>query len=154
MDDSIFDRHLDDQLCFRLYRASNGINRLYAHALQSFNLTFPQYIVLLALWDHNGTPITTIGAQTGMGIGTINPILKRLTEAGWLEKKPHPTDGRTMLIYLTAKAYASKSAINQAILREVTAYDFAGLNIPELMNQLGILLERMDESNHQDDRRH
>ncbi|WP_373751443.1 MarR family winged helix-turn-helix transcriptional regulator [Jeotgalibaca porci] len=87
MDESIFDRQLDEQLCFRLYRASNGINKMYGRALKIFQLTFPQYLVLLALWDNDGLPITTIGSQVGMGIGTLNPILKRMTEHDWIEKK-------------------------------------------------------------------
>ncbi|WP_373768464.1 MarR family winged helix-turn-helix transcriptional regulator, partial [Jeotgalibaca porci] len=104
MDESIFDRQLDEQLCFRLYRASNGINKMYGRALKIFQLTFPQYLVLLALWDNDGLPITTIGSQVGMGIGTLNPILKRMTEHDWIEKKQHPTDKRTMLIFLSASS--------------------------------------------------
>jgi len=77
MDESIFDRRLDDQLCFRLYRASSGISKMYSQALQPFELTFSQYLVLLALWDNEGVAISDIGARTGMGIGTLNPILKR-----------------------------------------------------------------------------
>ena len=135
MDESIFDRQLDEQLCFRLYRASNGINKMYGRALKIFQLTFPQYLVLLALWDNDGLPITTIGSQVGMGIGTLNPILKRMTEHDWIEKKQHPTDKRTMLIFLSAKAKATKQQINQAILKELVSCDFEGMDLPELMAQ-------------------
>ena len=147
MDESIFDRQLDEQLCFRLYRASNGINKMYGRALKIFQLTFPQYLVLLALWDNDGLPITTIGSQTGMGIGTLNPILKRMAEHDWIEKKQHPTDKRTMLIFLSAKAKATKQQINQAILKELTSCDFEGMDLPELMAQLTNLQNRLDTIN-------
>ena len=147
MDESIFDRQLDEQLCFRLYRASNGINKMYGRALKIFQLTFPQYLVLLALWDNDGLPITTIGSQVGMGIGTLNPILKRMTEHDWIEKKQHSTDKRTMLIFLSAKAKATKQQINQAILKELVSCDFAGMDLPELMAQLANLQNRLDTIN-------
>lgn len=147
MDESIFDRQLDEQLCFRLYRASNGINKMYGRALKIFQLTFPQYLVLLALWDNDGLPITTIGSRVGMGIGTLNPILKRMTEHDWIEKQQHPTDKRTMLIFLSAKAQTAKQQINQAILKELTSCDFEGMDLPELMAQLTNLQNRLDTIN-------
>ncbi len=147
MDESIFDRQLDEQLCFRLYRASNGINKMYGRALKIFQLTFPQYLVLLALWDNDGLPITTIGSQVGMGIGTLNPILKRMAENEWIEKSQHPTDKRTMLISLSAKAKESKQPINQAILAEMISCNFEGMDLPELMLQLANLQQRLDTIN-------
>ncbi|MGP6140207.1 MarR family winged helix-turn-helix transcriptional regulator [Jeotgalibaca sp. A127] len=147
MDESIFDRRLDEQLCFRLYRASSGINKMYARALQTFNLTFPQYLVLLALWDDEGVPISSIGANTGMGIGTLNPILKRMEASGWIEKNPHPSDKRTILIFLSAKAKESKSLINRSILKELETCNFSGVDLPELMKQLSSLQQRLDEIN-------
>lgn len=144
MDESIFDRRLDEQLCFRLYRASSGINKMYARALHTFKLTFPQYLVLLALWDSDGVAITDIGIRTGMGIGTLNPILKRMEQHGWVQKKPHPTDKRTMLIFLSAQAKQAKQAINRAILKQLEGCNLEGLNLPELMVQLGQLQERLD----------
>ena len=147
MDESIFDRQLDEQLCFRLYRASNGINKMYGRALKIFQLTFPQYLVLLALWDNDGLPIMTIGSQTGMGIGTLNPILKRMAENEWIEKSQHPTDKRTMLISLSAKAKESKQPINQAILAEMISCNFEGMDLPDLMLQLANLQQRLDTIN-------
>lgn len=147
MDESIFDRQLDEQLCFRLYRASNGINKMYGRALKIFQLTFPQYLVLLALWDNDGLPITTIGSQVGMGIGTLNPILKRMAENEWIEKSQHPTDKRTMLISLSAKAKESKQPINQAIIAEMISCNFEGMDLPELMLQLANLQQRLDTIN-------
>lgn len=148
MNESHFDRRLDQQLCFRLYRASNGISKLYAHALLPVELTFPQYLVLLALWDHDGVAISDIGQRTGMGIGTLNPILKRLTDNGWVKRQTHESDKRTMLIFLTAKALEQKTVINQLILKELATVNFEKMDLLELMKQLGLLQTQLDAMNH------
>lgn len=147
MNESHFERRLDQQLCFRLYRASNGISKLYAHALLPVELTFPQYLVLLALWDHDGVAISDIGQRTGMGIGTLNPILKRLTDNGWVKRQTHESDKRTMLIFLTAKALEQKTVINQLILKELATVNFEEMDLLELMKQLGLLQTQLDAMN-------
>ena len=147
MNESHFERRLDQQLCFRLYRASNGISKLYAHALLPVELTFPQYLVLLALWDHDGVAISDIGQRTGMGIGTLNPILKRLTDNGWMKRQTHESDKRTMLIFLTAKALEQKTVINQLILKELATVNFEKMDLLELMKQLGLLQTQLDAMN-------
>lgn len=147
MNESHFERRLDQQLCFRLYRASNGISKLYAHALLPVELTFPQYLVLLALLDHDGVAISDIGQRTGMGIGTLNPILKRLTDNGWVKRQTHESDKRTMLIFLTAKALEQKTVINQLILKELATVNFEKMDLLELMKQLGLLQTQLDAMN-------
>lgn len=144
MDNEIFDRRLDEQLCFRLYHASSGIGKLYTQALLPADLTFSQYLVLLALWDEDGVSISDIGNRTGMGIGTLNPILKRLGEHGWVKRQTHETDKRTMLIYLTDKAAEQKPLINQSILTHLSACSFGDLDVVELMKQLGFLQQQLD----------
>ena len=147
MNESHFERRLEQHLCFHLYRASNGISKLYAHALLPVELTFPQYLVLLALWDHDGVAISDIGQRTGMGIGTLNPILKRLTDNGWVKRQTHESDKRTMLIFLTAKALEQKTVINQLILKELATVNFEKMDLPELMKQLGLLQTQLDAMN-------
>lgn len=147
MNESHFERRLDQHLCFRLYRASNGISKLYAHALLPVELTFPQYLVLLALWDHDGVAISDIGQRTGMGIGTLNPILKRLTDNGWVKRQTHESDKRTMLIFLTAKALEQKTVIHQLILKELATVNFEKMDLLELMKQLGLLQTQLDAMN-------
>lgn len=147
MNETIFDRRLDEQLCFRLYRASSGIGKLYGQALLPVELTFSQYLVLLALWDEDGVAISDIGSRTGMGIGTLNPILKRMSENGWVKRQMHETDKRTMLIFLTAKALAQKTAIKQSILTHLKACNFESMNLLELMKQLGLLQKQLDALN-------
>ena len=147
MDDSIFDRRLEDQLCFRLYRASSELGKLYSQALQPFGLTFSQYLVLLALWDKDGVAVTDIGSRTGMGIGTLNPILKRMTEHGWVEKKTHDTDKRASLVFVTEQATNEKPAINLSILKQLEGFQLMDLDIIGLMDQLETLQQQLEKVN-------
>ncbi|QII82067.1 MarR family winged helix-turn-helix transcriptional regulator [Jeotgalibaca arthritidis] len=147
MDDSIFDRRLEDQLCFRLYRASSELGKLYSQALQPFGLTFSQYLVLLALWDKDGVAVTDIGSRTGMGIGTLNPILKRMTEHGWVEKKTHDTDKRATLVFVTEQATNEKPAINLSILKQLEGFQLMDLDIIGLMDQLETLQQQLKKVN-------
>lgn len=144
MNESIFDRRLDEQLCFRLYRASSGMSKMYSQVLHAYGLTFSQYLVLLALWDEQGVPINDIGQRTGMGIGTLNPMLTRMEANGWLYKQHHQTDKRTMLVFLTEKADATKPSINQSILNQLKDCNFQGMDLMALMNQLELLQKQMD----------
>lgn len=151
MDEMMFDRQLEDHLCFQLYRASKGMGKLYSQALKPFRLTFSQYLVLLALWDKDGVSISDIGGRTGMGIGTLNPILKRLASQEWIQREPHESDKRTMLIYLAPKASETKQAINQAILKKLKNVQFEDMDVPALMKQLSLLQEQLGRLNLQDD---
>lgn len=139
MDESIFDRNLDQQLCFEVYRAANGFSKMYGRALKPFELTFPQYLVLLALWDIDGIPIKNIGERLGMGIGTLNPILNRLEKQGWLTKNPSQEDKRSVVISLTEKGKQSKKDMARSILEELKMCDFAGIEGDAFMKHLKIL---------------
>ncbi|MDB6352326.1 MarR family transcriptional regulator [Trichococcus sp. K1Tr] len=145
MDESIFERPLEDQLCFEVYRAANGFGKMYNRALKDFHLTFPQYLVLLALWDEDNTLIKHIGERLGMGIGTLNPILNRLEKQGWLTKEPSLLDKRATIVSLSEKGVTSKKAINLAILSEVNACNLEGIDGLFLMKQLKILNSAMKQ---------
>ena len=145
MDESIFERPLEDQLCFEVYRAANGFGKMYNRALKDFHLTFPQYLVLLALWDEDNILIKHIGERLGMGIGTLNPILNRLEKQGWLTKEPSLLDKRATIVSLSEKGVISKKAINLAILSEVNACNLEGIDGLFLMKQLKMLNNAMNQ---------
>ena len=86
MEESIFERSLEDQLCFEVYRAANDFGKMYNRALKDFHLTFPQYLVLLVLWDDDHILIKHIGERLGMGIGTLNPHIEPPRETGLAHK--------------------------------------------------------------------
>lgn len=146
MDESIFERPLEDQLCFEVYRAANGFGKMYNRALKDFHLTFPQYLVLLALWDEDKVLIKNIGERLGMGIGTLNPILNRLEKQGWLTKESSLVDKRATIISLSKKSITSKRTIHLAILSEVNACNLDGVDGLFLMKQLKILNNAMNQA--------
>jgi len=149
MEESIFERPLEDQLCFEVYRAANSYGKMYNRALKDFRLTFPQYLVLLALWDDDNVLIKRIGERLGMGIGTLNPILNRLEKQWWLTKQPSLSDKRATVVSLSEKGIISIKAIHLAILAEVNSCNLEGIDGLFLMKQLKLLNNAMghtDES--------
>ena len=95
---------LDQQLCFEVYKASSNFAKIYARTLEPFQLTFTQYLVLLTLWDEDHLLAKDIGNRLELGIGTLNPIITRMIDRGWLDKRQSEKDKRSFIISLTEKA--------------------------------------------------
>ena len=144
MDETIFVRSLEEQLCFEVYRASNGFSRMYGRALKPLGLTFPQYLVLLALWDEDHVFIKNISDRIGMSIGTMNPILNRLATQGWIEKVTSDIDKRAVVVTLTEKSQNEKKAISKAILNEIINCDMTDINNDAFLNGLKALNREFD----------
>ena len=94
---------LDSQLCFSLYAASMAVTRTYKPLLDRLGLTYPQYLVLLALWEQDGRPIGAIAARLGLESSTVTPLAKRLEAAGFVTRTRNPTDERQVTIRLTPR---------------------------------------------------
>lgn len=97
---------LDRQICFPLYAASNLINRLYGPVLSPLGLTYPQYLVMLVLWEEQPQSVGALGARLYLDSGTLTPLLKRLEVAGLVTRRRDPSDERRVLIRLTAEGAA------------------------------------------------
>ena len=94
---------LDLQLCFRLYAASRALTRAYAPLLEPHGLTYPQYLTLLALWSGPDQQIVgDLGRRLQLDSGTLTPLLKRLEQAGLVERRRDRTDERRVVVSLTA----------------------------------------------------
>ena len=93
---------LDQQLCFALYSASLAMTKVYKPLLDQLGLTYPQYLVLLALWEQDGQTVSGLGERLYLDSGTLTPLLKRMESAGWIERQRDATDERLVLIHLTA----------------------------------------------------
>ena len=78
---------LDNQLCFSLYAASLAMTKLYKPLLDALNLTYPQYLVLLVLWETDGPSVSALGERLSLDSGTLTPLLKRMEAAGWLSRQ-------------------------------------------------------------------
>ncbi|MFN7101982.1 MAG: MarR family winged helix-turn-helix transcriptional regulator [Pseudorhizobium sp.] len=103
---------LDAQLCFAIYGAAHAFTRTYKPLLEPLGLTYPQYLVMLALWEEDGQAVKAIGERLGLDSGTLSPLLKRLEQAGLLERRRDRQDERQVRIVLTQKGSAlSREAI-------------------------------------------
>ena len=92
---------LDRQLCFAVYAASHAFTRLYKPRLEALGLTYPQYLVLLALWGEENQTVKSLGQKLFLDSGTLTPLLKRLEAAGHVTRRRDSTDERQVRIGLT-----------------------------------------------------
>jgi len=92
---------LDNQLCFALYAASREIIRRYRPLLEPLGLTYTQYVVLLALWEHDDVTLHRLGERLHLDSGTLTPLLKKMEGQGWLTRRRDPEDERAVRVTLT-----------------------------------------------------
>jgi len=92
---------LDHQLCFALYSASLAMTKLYKPLLEPLGLTYPQYLVMLVLWEADGLAVSQLGERLALDSGTLTPLLKRLQAAGLLQRLRDAADERRVLLQLT-----------------------------------------------------
>jgi len=94
---------LKDQLCFALYSTAHAVTRAYKPLLDQFGLTYPQYLVLLVLWEQDGMAVKEIGEQLFLDSGTLTPLLKRMEAAKLVVRRRDSKDERQVRVNLTAK---------------------------------------------------
>ena len=137
---------LDAQLCFALHAASRAFDGVYRVLLREFGLTYPQYLVLLVLWEHGELSVKNLGAKLRLDSGTLSPLLKRLETAGWVERRRAVDDERSVLVRLTEAG----SALRERIFQVRTGIGVAiGMNQTEaeaLRAQLVELTKSLDET--------
>lgn len=94
---------LDQQICFALYGAAHAFTRAYKPLLDPIGLTYPQYLVMMALWEKETSTVKALGEMLGLDSGTLSPLLKRLEHAGLITRKRGTVDERQVLVALTPK---------------------------------------------------
>ncbi|MGE8207652.1 MarR family winged helix-turn-helix transcriptional regulator [Heyndrickxia sp. NPDC080065] len=99
---------LDKHLCFSLYAASRAILRLYRPYLDEIELTYPQYLVLMVLWEQNEVTVKSLGERLDLDSGTLTPMLKRMETRGLLKRQRAEDDERVVIIRLTEEGKALK----------------------------------------------
>ncbi|MFB9886974.1 MarR family winged helix-turn-helix transcriptional regulator [Balneatrix alpica] len=106
---------LNEQICFALYSASNAVVRRYRPILEPLGLTYPQYLVMLCLWENDQVNIRHISEHTLLDAGTLTPILKRLEEKGLLARQRSGEDERQKVICLTTAGQALAEEVECAV---------------------------------------
>ncbi|MFJ4675115.1 MarR family winged helix-turn-helix transcriptional regulator [Kitasatospora sp. NPDC088783] len=120
---------LDQQICFSLNAASRAFGGVYRTALKDLGLTYPQYLVMLVLWEHGSLPVKQLGERLRLDSGTLSPLLKRLEAAGLVTRERSPEDERSVIVTPTPAGLALREGA-LAVPRRILAA--AGLPLDEL----------------------
>jgi len=94
---------LNDHLCFKLYALSRQVTNLYRPLLEELDMTYPQYLVMLVLWEQQQLSVKELGTLLYLDSGTLTPLLKRLEKKGLLTRRRDPGDERSVIVELTKK---------------------------------------------------
>ena len=134
---------LDDQLCFALYAASRAVTARYRPMLDELGLTYPQYLVMMLLWEEDNQTVGQLGTKLALDSGTLSPLLKRLTAAGLVTRHRRVEDERSVSIALTDAGRGLKDrafAISESM---IGAIGFDTEDFSDLMGRLRLLTERV-----------
>lgn len=102
-------QRLDAQLCFAVYSTMLGFNKVYRKLLKTLGLTYPQYLVMLVLWERDGLRVSEIGERLYLDFPTLTPLLKRLETQGLITRRRSESDERQVIISLTETGAALKA---------------------------------------------
>lgn len=134
---------LDNQLCFALYSASLSMTRLYKPLLDELALTYPQYLVMLALWEADGVTVSDLGTRLSLDSGTLTPLLKRLEATGYVSRMRDVADERRVLVRLTAEGRALRARAVQVPQCLLAASQCSLEELSQLTRQLQALRDRV-----------
>jgi MarR family transcriptional regulator, organic hydroperoxide resistance regulator len=137
---------LDRQLCFALYSASLAMTKLYKPLLEPLGLTYPQYLVMLALWEQDGVTVGQLGERVALDSGTLTPLLKRLEAAGLVQRLRDSADERRVLLQLTPEGRRLRAQAAQVPQAIAAASGCALSEISTLTRQLQALRQRLATS--------
>lgn len=137
---------LSSQLCFPLYSAARNVTNLYSVWLKPYGLTYTQYIVFLALWEKDGISIGELCEKLMLDNGTLSPLLKRLQQAGYLERTRSRQDDRVVLVTLTDKGKALRDQVHDIPAQIAQYVDMAPERVALLYDLLYELIEKQEKS--------
>ncbi len=142
---------LDRQLCFALYTASRLMTRAYRPLLADIGLTYPQYLVMLALWEArvrgDGPPtVRAVGERLHLDSGTLTPLLRRLESLGLIERRRSAEDERRLELHLTRRGTALKARAAQVPMRLLCDTEVPAGDLLALREQLQTLIAALDGS--------
>ena len=137
---------LDNQLCFALHSASLAMTKVYKPHLDALGVTYPQYLVLLVLWERDGLSVSEIGERLFLDSGTLTPLLKRLEAQGLVDRKRDPADDRRVLVRLTdaGRGLRQQAAAIPACILSATGCTVD--DIGQLVDSIKTLRRRLSDS--------
>ena len=135
---------LDAQLCFAVHAASRAFDSVYRITLREAGLTYPQYLVLLALWEHHELSVKELGRRLRLDSGTLSPLLKRMEAAGWVERRRDPADERSVTVRPTDAGLGLRERICQVPMHTAASSGLELEAMGALREQLKALTESLD----------
>ena len=142
---------LANQLCFPLYAAARNVTGLYTPWLKPLGLTYTQYIVFLVLWEKDGISVSEIGEQLMLDNGTLSPLLKKMEQAGYIERRRSREDDRVVEITLTEEGRALQEKAKDIPSRVAGCIDLPPEKAQTLYALLYELLEKQKNDNKRSD---
>ncbi|OCT13328.1 MarR family transcriptional regulator [Paenibacillus pectinilyticus] len=133
---------LENQLCFSLYASSRAITRMYRPFLEELGITYPQYLVLLVLWDQKESTVKELSEKLDLDSGTLTPMLKRMEAQQLLVRKRSQEDERVVLIHITE---AGLALYERALCIPQTLFEASGMS-PEEITNFNLQLKRIISS--------
>ncbi|WP_435283052.1 MarR family winged helix-turn-helix transcriptional regulator [Streptomyces koelreuteriae] len=137
---------LDEQLCFALYAAQRAVTAAYRPLLDDLGLTYPQYLVLLVLWERGKTTVKELAGALRLDYGTVSPLLKRLETAGLLRRERSARDERSVLVALTGRGEELRERAMCVPGALLTATGLDGTEIARLREELWHLAEKAESA--------
>lgn len=134
---------LGEQLCFALYSTQLAMSKVYRGLLRDLGLTYPQYLVLLVLWEQDGLRVSSIGERLFLDTPTLTPLLKRMEAAGLLRRQRDRDDERQVFVRLTRKGQSLKRRARAVVAGVFCATECAPQQIVALRDSLLPLRERL-----------
>ncbi len=135
---------LDNQICFAIYSAAHAFNRVYKPLLDRLGLTYPQYLVMLVLWERDGIPLKDIGERLFLDSGTLTPLLKRLEVAQLIKRSRSTEDERQVLIALTPRGQALKEKARSLPPSILAASACSAAELSAMKNEIIALRDRLN----------
>ncbi|OAF08150.1 MarR family transcriptional regulator [Bradyrhizobium centrolobii] len=135
---------LDNQICFAVYSAAHAFNRVYKPLLDRLGLTYPQYLVMLVLWEQDDVPVKDIGERLFLDSGTLTPLLKRLEAAHLLKRTRSSEDERQVLIALTPQGQALKEKARNVPQSILAASECSVSELVAMKNEIVALRNRLN----------
>lgn len=134
---------LQNQICFPLYAASRLVVQAYRPLLADLGLTYPQYLVMLVLWEQDGVSVGHLGERLYLDSGTLTPLLKRLEKQGLIERRRSPQDDRTVENFLTEAGRALQQSAVGIPTELLCSAQIDETNLGQLKEDLRDLLDKL-----------
>jgi DNA-binding MarR family transcriptional regulator len=137
---------LDNQICFAVYSAGHAFNRVYKQLLEKLGLTYPQYLVMLVLWERDHLPVKEIGEKLFLDSGTLTPLLKRLETAGLVKRTRGEKDERTVIVTLTPRGEAMRDQAKSVPPGILGASDCTAEELVAMKDDIIALRDRLNKA--------